>query len=83
MIVQTNLRVHETSPGPSLGHLPAAVVRGAGPETTAVLVLGRTTGTLDRLEGRRFRTVADAVARFESTSGPGERGSPGRASPGR
>lgn len=44
-------------------------------------MLGRT-GTLDRLEGRRFRTVADAVARFESTSGPGERGNPGRASPG-
>jgi hypothetical protein len=50
-------------------------------ETTAVLELGRTTGTLDRLEGRQFRTVADAVARFESTSGPGERGSPDRASP--
>jgi hypothetical protein len=44
-------------------------------------MLGRT-GTLDRLEGRQFRTVADAVARFESTSGPGERGSPGRARPG-
>jgi hypothetical protein len=49
-------------------------------ETTAVLVLGRTTGTLDRLEGRQFGTVADAVARFESTSRPGERGSPDRAS---
>ena len=44
-------------------------------------MLGRT-GTLDRLEGRQFRTVADAVARFESISGPGERGIPGRVSPG-
>jgi MFS superfamily sulfate permease-like transporter len=44
-------------------------------------MLGRT-GTLDRLEGRQFRTVADAVARFEGTSGPGERGIPGRVSPG-